>query len=213
VLHWNEYIKIFIAVMVIVDPLGAIPVFLDLTGKQSNTERKKIAGLAAFAMAIVLIVSCLFGEKILRFFGISIASFRIAGGILLLFLGVAMMHARQSGSKHTPEEDKEAAGKENIAVVPLAMPLLAGPGAISTMIIYSQEAVGIGHKGLLIASSVVAALAIWISLLLAIPLSRHLGKTGINIATRVMGLILTAISVEFIATGLGQIFPGLLGSN
>jgi len=210
-LHWNEYIKIFIAVMVIVDPLGAVPVFLDLTGGQSSPERRKIAGVAAFAMATVLIISCLFGESILKFFGISIASFRIAGGILLLFIGIAMMHARQSGSKHTPEEDKEAAGKENIAVVPLAMPLLAGPGAISTMIIYSQDAAGWGHKGILIGSSVVAVLAIWIALLLAIPLSRHLGRTGINIATRVMGLILTAVAVEFIATGLGQIFPGLMG--
>jgi multiple antibiotic resistance protein len=210
-LHWNEYIKIFIAVMVIVDPLGAVPVFLGLTGHQSNRERRHIAGVASFAMTIVLIVSCLFGDKILKFFGISIASFRIAGGILLLFLGIAMMHARQSGSKHTPEEDKEAEGKANIAVVPLAMPLLAGPGAISTMIIYSQEAVGWGHKGILIASGIMAGLAIWISLLLAIPLSRHFGKTGINIATRVMGLILTAIAVEFIATGLGQVFPGLLG--
>lgn len=197
--------------MVIVDPLGAVPVFLDLTGNQSIPERRRIAGTASIAMAIVLIVSCLFGDKILKFFGISIASFRIAGGILLLFLGIAMMHARQSGSKHTPEEDKEAVGKENIAVVPLAMPLLAGPGAISTMIIYSQEAAGWGHRGILIASSVVAALAIWIALLLAIPLSKYLGKTGINIATRVMGLILTAIAVEFIATGLGQIFPGLIG--
>ncbi len=210
-LHWNEYIKIFIAVMVIVDPLGAVPVFLDLTGSHSNAERRKIAGTAAFAMAIVLIVSCLFGEKILKFFGISIASFRIAGGILLLFLGIAMMHARQSGSKHTPEEDKEAVGKENVAVVPLAMPLLAGPGAISTMIIYSQDAAGWGHKGILIASSMIAAIAIWIALLLAIPLSKLMGKTGINIATRVMGLILTAIAVEFIATGLSQIFPGLVG--
>jgi len=209
-LHWNEYIKIFIAVMVIVDPLGAVPVFLDLTGNHSTPERRRIAGTASIAMAIVLIISCLFGDRILKFFGISIASFRIAGGILLLFLGIAMMHARQCGSKHTPEEDKEAVGKENIAVVPLAMPLLAGPGAISTMIIYSQEATGWGHRGILIASSVVAALTIWIALLLAIPLSKHLGKTGINIVTRVMGLILTAIAVEFIATGLGQIFPGLI---
>lgn len=210
-LHWNEYIKIFIAVMVIIDPIGAIPIFLSLTGQQQNAERRHTARIAAFAMAVVLVITCIFGETILKFFGISMASFRVAGGILLLFLGIAMMHARQSTSKHTPEEDKEAEGKESIAVVPMAMPLLAGPGAISTLIIYSQEAPGWEHKGILIGSCIVAAIVLWITMLVAIPLSKWLGRTGINIATRVMGLILTAISVEFIATGLSQLFPGLLG--
>ncbi len=208
-LHWNDYIKIFVAVLVIIDPFGAIPVFLGLTGSHTEPDRKHIARVAAFATAIVLIISCVFGNTILNFFGISMASFRVAGGILLLFLGIAMMHARQSTSKHTPEEDLEAENKESIAVVPLAMPLLAGPGAISTLIIYSQEAPGWGHKGILIASCVVAAVILWLTMLSAIPLSRILGRTGINIATRVMGLILTAISIEFIATGLLQLFPGL----
>jgi multiple antibiotic resistance protein len=209
-LTWNEYIKIFIAVLVIIDPFGAIPVFLGLTSNQSDSERRHTARIAAFATAIVLIVSCLLGETILKFFGISIASFRVAGGILLLFLGIAMMHARQSTSKHTPEEDKEAEGKESVAVVPMAIPMLAGPGAISTLIIYSQEAPGWSHKGILVGSCLGAALLLWIAMLAAIPLSRWLGRTGINIATRVMGLILTAIAVEFIATGLGILFPGLL---
>ncbi|MCX6826459.1 MAG: YchE family NAAT transporter [candidate division Zixibacteria bacterium] len=209
-LHWNEYIKIFVAVMVIVDPIGAIPLFLSLTGNQSNHERRHTAKIAAFAMAVVLIISCLFGDTILRFFGISMASFRVAGCILLLFLGIAMMHARQSTSKHTPEEDKEAESKESVAVVPMAMPLLAGPGAISMLIIYSQEAPLWAHKGILIGCCLIAAVAIWATMLSAIHLSKGLGKTGINITTRVMGLILTAVAVEFIATGLGQLFPGLI---
>ncbi len=208
-LQWNEYIKIFVAVLVIIDPFGAIPVFLSLTGHNTQADRKHIARIAALATAIILIVSSIFGNTILHFFGISMASFRVAGGILLLFLGIAMMHAQQSPTRHTPEEDLEAENKESIAVVPMAMPLLAGPGAISTVIIYSQEAAGWGHKGILIASCVVAALILWITMLLAIPLSRVLGRTGINIMTRVMGLILTAISIEFIATGLLQLFPGL----
>jgi multiple antibiotic resistance protein len=209
-LSWNEYIKIFVAVLVIIDPFGAIPVFLGLTSHQSDSDRRHTARIAAMATAIVLIVSCIFGDTILKFFGISIASFRVAGGILLLFLGIAMMHARQSTSKHTPEEDKEAENKESIAVVPMAIPMLAGPGAISTLIIYSHEAPGWSHKGILIGSCLIASLILWISMLSAIPLSRWLGRTGINIATRVMGLILTAIAVEFIATGLGSLFPGLL---
>src|SRR3989304_3792319 len=138
-LQWNEYVKIFIAVMVIVDPLGAIPLFLGLTSNNSDSARRRIARVASLAMAIILIVSCLFGDRILHFFGISMASFRVAGGILLLFLGIAMMHARQSSSRHTPEEDKEAESKESIAVVPLALPLLAGPGAINMVVRSGDE--------------------------------------------------------------------------
>jgi multiple antibiotic resistance protein len=208
VLQWNEYVKIFIAVMVIVDPLGAIPLFLGLTSNHSDSDRRRIAWVASLAMAIILIVSCLLGDRILHFFGISMASFRVAGGILLLFLGIAMMHARQSSSKHTPEEDREAENKESIAVVPLALPLLAGPGAISMMIIYAQDAPGWGHRGILIGSSIFAALLIYLTLLFSIRLSRVFGQTGINIVSRVMGLILTAISIEFITSGLLQIFPG-----
>jgi multiple antibiotic resistance protein len=208
-LDTNDYIKILISLLAIIDPPGAIPMFTTLTSGLSDRDRRKVALLSSIAVGIVLIVSCLIGKQILQLFGISIMSFRIGGGILLLLMGIAMMHARQSGTRYTPEEDREAEAKEHIAIVPLAIPLLAGPGAISTMIIYSQEAKGLFDWGFLLGSIIVASAAIWITFLLAIPIARWLGMTGINVAKRIMGLILTAVAVEFIAKGLLEMFPGL----
>jgi len=158
----------------------------------------------------VLGMACLFGESLLRFFGISMASFRVGGGILVMLLAVAMFNAQLSGSKHTPEEAREAEHKADIAVVPLAIPLLSGPGAISTVIIYTDQASDWGHLGMLIAICLVVAVVVWITLRLAIPIGAALGKTGINIVTRIMGLILAAIAVEITASGLGMLFPGLI---
>jgi multiple antibiotic resistance protein len=205
-LAWNEYIQIIIAIIVIIDPLGAIPVFISLTADQSNAERKRTAYVASFSVAIILIISCLIGEWILRLFGISIASFRIGGGILLLLMSIAMMNAKLSPAKRTDSEAEEAQGKGNVAVVPLAIPLLAGPGAISLVIIYADKVTGTLNTGFLILSCIIVAAIMWGALRLAMPISRMLGQTGINIATRIMGLILAAISIEFMASGYKVLF-------
>jgi multiple antibiotic resistance protein len=205
-LAWNEYVQIIIAIIVIIDPLGAIPIFISLTADQSNAERKRTAYVASFSVAIILIISCLIGEWILRLFGISIASFRIGGGILLLLMSIAMMNARVSPAKRTDSEAEEAHGKGNVAVVPLAIPLLAGPGAISLVIIYAEKVTGALNTGFLILSCIIVAAIMWGALRLAMPISRVLGQTGINIATRIMGLILAAISIEFMASGYKVLF-------
>jgi len=201
-LAWNEYIKIIISLIVIIDPLGAIPIFVGLTADQSDRERKHTAYVASLSVSIILVISCLVGEWILRLFGISIDSFRVGGGILLLLMSIAMMHAKESTAKHTDKEDEEAHHKEHIAVVPLAIPLLAGPGAISLAIIYAEKMTGIVNTAFLLVSCVAVGFLMWGSLRLAMPISKVLGRTGINIATRIMGLILAAISIEFIATGV-----------
>jgi len=208
-LETHDYVKILISLLAIIDPPGAIPMFTTLTSGLSDSDRRRVALYSSIAVGIVLIVSCLIGKQILQLFGISIMSFRIGGGILLLLMGIAMMHARQSGTRHTPEEDREAEEKEHVAIVPLAIPLLAGPGAISTMVIYSQEAHQLVDWAFLLGCSVVAAVSIWVTFILAIPISKWLGTTGINVAKRIMGLILTAVAVEFIAKGLLEMFPGL----
>ena len=205
-LAWNEYIQIIIAIIVIIDPLGAIPIFISLTAEQSHAERKRTAYVASFSVAIILIISCLIGEWILRLFGISIASFRIGGGILLLLMSIAMMNAKLSTAKRTDSEAEEAQGKGHVAVVPLAIPLLAGPGAISLVIIYAEKVTGALNTGFLILSCIIVAAIMWGALRLAMPISRMLGQTGINIATRIMGLILAAISIEFMASGYKVLF-------
>jgi len=210
-LEWTGYIKIFTTLLAIVNPLGVIPIFISLTSGMAAQERKRIARTTSTAVGVVLIVATLCGKPLLSFFGVSIASFKVGGGILLLIMAIAMMQARHTPSKQTPEEAEEAGEKESIAVVPIAMPLLAGPGAISTVIIYADVSFQPFHIGLIIFSILVVALLTWIALNIATPLRTMLSKTGINIATRLMGLLLAAIAIEFIAGGLVQLLPGLAG--
>jgi len=208
-LEWTGYIKIFTTLLAIVNPLGVVPIFISLTSGLVAQERKRIARTTSTAVAVVLIVATLFGKPLLNFFGVSIASFKVGGGILLLLMAIAMMQAKHTPSKQTPEEAEEAEEKESIAVVPIAMPLLAGPGAISTVIIYADVSFQPFHIGLIIFSIVLISLLTWVALNVATPIRKMLSKTGINIATRLMGLLLAAIAIEFIAGGMIQLLPGL----
>jgi len=209
VLTWTVYLKIFIAMLAIVNPIGAVPLFISLTSNQQREERYRTATIASITTAAVLAGACLFGDELLRIFGVSIASFRVGGGVLLLLMSISMFHAEQSRSRQTPEEAIEAEERTGVAVVPLAIPLLSGPGAISTMIIYTTQGRGPVHIAILIGGSLLVGAIVWISLRLAVPIGTVLGRTGINIATRLMSLFLAAIAVEFIAGGIGQLFPGL----
>lgn len=208
-IEWTAYIKIFIALVAIVNPVGVIPVFISLTGGLTEQERGRIVRTTSIAVAVVLVVAALIGKTLLNFFGVSIASFKVGGGVLLMLMAIAMMQGRHSQSKQTPEEAEEAEDKESIAVVPIATPLLAGPGAISTVIIYANESARPAHIGLIILSSLIVALVTWAALRVAEPISRMMSKTAINVATRLMGLLLAAIAVEFISSGLFQLLPGL----
>jgi multiple antibiotic resistance protein len=128
-------------------------------------------------------------------------------------MAIAMLHALPSRAHHATEEAQEAAEKDNVAVVPLAVPLVAGPGAISTVIIYAQQATRWFDTVFLVLTSLLVAASVWGSLRLAEPISRTLGKTGTNIVTRLMGLILAAVAVEFITGGLAQLLPGLTATR
>ena len=208
-MQWHDYLEILTAIIVIVDPLGAIPIFVSLTTDQSESERAHTARVAAISACLVLMVASLVGESVLHFFGIRVASFQVGGGILILLLAISMLNARLSPAKQTPEEAREAEHKENVALVPLAIPLLAGPAAITTIIIYAHRDEGWLFRFSLLSSILIVSLMVWVCLRLSIPLSRKLGRTGLNNFTRLMGLLLVAIAVEFIATGLLQLFPGL----
>ena len=155
-------------------------------------------------------VAALIGTQVLRFFGISVPSFLIAGGILLLLMAISMLQARESGMRQTPDEAAEAAERDAVAVVPLGIPLLAGPGAISTMIIATHHAESfVQHLLLLIPAAIIAA-AVWATFSAGTRISERLGKTGMNIITRVMGLIIAAIGVEYIYRGMIELFPKLV---
>lgn len=209
---WTEYLKFLAAMISISNPIGVIPIFVTLTGGQTRREQHVTARRTCLAFGIVLLVILVAGEPILRFFGITIASFKVAGGIIILLMAIAMVHGRVSGAKHTKEESEDAADKDSLAIVPLAIPLLAGPGAISTVIVYSNQGSTFMHYLILGGELMAVALLIWLCLIAAPFLAKLLGRTGINIVTRIMGLILAAIGVEFIAHGLIELFPGLARS-
>ena len=208
-LDWTEYAKILLALLVIVNPIGAVPLFASLTTENTPGEKHHIARIASTAVAIVLIVAAVGGQPLLALFGITIASFKVGGAILILLIAISMMHGTQSGEKQTPEEAQEAADKERIAVVPLAIPLLSGPGAISTIIIYAAARSSAAHLAALIACALLVGLVTWIALRVATPISTWLGKTGVNIAMRLMGLLLAAVAVEIFASGIVVLLPGL----
>ncbi|AXX92086.1 amino acid transporter [Malaciobacter molluscorum LMG 25693] len=209
-LSLNEYIQVFIGIMAIFSPLSAIPIFISLTATSSQEDKNQTAKTVALAAGIAGIVSVWIGEYILLFFGISIAAFKIAGGILLLLMSINMLNAEIPKAKHTKNELEEAKNtSKEIAIVPLAIPLIAGPGAISTIIIFSQKSHSFMH--LIIMSLIITTLAlyIWGILRMSTYINKKLGITGINVVSRVMGLLLASISVQFIISGLTLVFPFL----
>jgi multiple antibiotic resistance protein len=208
-LDWAEYTKFFLALLVIVNPVGAVPLFVSMTEQHTVDEKRRIARAASAAVAVVLVLAAIAGQPLLAFFGITIASFKVGGAILILLLAISMMHATPTGEKQTPEEAREAEDKESIAVVPLAIPLLSGPGAISTTIIYSTGRSSLSHILLIIACCLLVSLATWVALRAATPVSLWLGKTGVNIAIRLMGLLLAAVAVEIFTSGILVLLPGL----
>ncbi|NQY20092.1 MAG: NAAT family transporter [Campylobacteraceae bacterium] len=209
----NSYLQITIGIMTIFSPFAAIPIFVNLTSSHSLREKNETAKTAAIAACVAGIISVFIGKNILVFFGISISSFKIAGGILLLLMAINMLNAKVPKAKSTKSELKEAKKKsvniKEIAVVPLAIPLIAGPGAISTIIIYSEQSSSFSH--LIIMGFIIMGLSVYIffTLKMATFISKKLGITGINIISRVMGLILASISIEFITSGLLEVFPVL----
>jgi len=207
--QWSDYIRFVTAILVILNPIGAVPVFLGVTVNQTPERRNQTAVAAALTTACVLLVSILGGEWMLRIFGINVPCFQAGGGILILLMAVSMLHAKSSRVRQTPQERREAEEQESVGVVPLGTPLLAGPGPISTAIIYANKATTWFDTGFLLATSLFAAACVWLVLRLAQPIGSALGRTGINILTRLMGLVLAAVAIKFITDGLLQLLPRL----
>jgi multiple antibiotic resistance protein len=208
-MDWAYLFKIGIALFAIVNPIGSVPIFISATDGWEQKQKMRTANVVALTVFLVLGASALFGEGILDFFSISIPSFQVGGGILILLIAINMLHAKQSHSKQTPEEAKTMEERDVIAIVPLSIPLLAGPGAISSMIIAAQDSATLGGQLSLLLPISVVAMLIWLTLQLSGYIAGKLGTIGINIVTRLMGLILAAMAVEFIAHGLSGLFPAL----
>ncbi len=190
----------FSALFAIVDPVAVIPVFLSLTDRYSKQESAAVGRKACLIATLVMWVFALTGEGVFRIFGISIPAFRIAGGILLLLLGIAQLDAHRERVK--TEEENESFAREDISIFPIATPLLAGPGAISTVVLQASQTKGLWSNILFLLAISSVFLASYYLLKSAPYLYRLLGKTGINLVTRIMGIILTAIAIQFIVDGV-----------
>ncbi len=201
----------FPALFAIVNPLGAIGPFLGMTTRDTPDKRIRTARRACMMSAGILIACAGVGGFIFQFFGITMPALKIAGGALLFLVGMDMINARESGMKGTSEERAEGELKEDIAVFPLAVPLLSGPGAIASVFILVERARTPLEHGLIFVSIVLTMFLSLIFLRQATRIARYLGATGINVMSRLMGLILTAIAVQFILTGLLDALPGLRG--
>ena len=209
-LDFTEYTKIFISLFAILDPIGIIPVIILFTSGMTAPKRAQVGRVASLAVCAILLVALLIGQPLLAFFGISISSFRVAGGILLMLMAFKMLN----GNLYTSiEADHDGAGGSETssihAIVPLSIPLLAGPGSISAVILEAHKAHGIEHYLIMSLEIMLLSVTVWLAFLIAPWVAQRLGKIGIDVFTRLMGLVLAAISVEFIAGGIRGLFPAL----
>ena len=204
-----------IALLAIVNPIGVVPFFIHFTQNFSRVQRVRTMKVSAFSAFVVIAVSALAGTKIIGFFGISIASFQVGGGLLLLISSLQMLNAQPAETKPTDvtEGNAKVDAGASIAVVPLTIPLLTGPATISTMIIYAQRSSLWWEEAVLVGYGVVVGVAVYLAFAASGRISRLLGRTGIDIMTRLMGLILAALAVEIMADGLVELFPALGGAG
>ncbi|MEO6319820.1 MAG: MarC family protein [Polaromonas sp.] len=203
--------KPLVTLLAIVNPLAIVPFFIHYTQGFSKPQRQRTIAVASFSAFVVIATCALLGLQILEFFSISLASFQVGGGLLLLISAMNMLNAQPAEAKPLTNELEDGAEKAargaSIAVVPLTIPLLTGPATMSTVVIYAEKTKDLFQLGALVGYGMVIGMATALCFSLAEPIARVLGKTGINVMTRLMGLILAALAVEVMADGLGKLFP------
>lgn len=204
-LDWNEYVKILVGLVAMVPPPVVLTMFLSLVGNKTIAEKKQVALVASVAFGLTLLVFTFFGQAILDLFGITIPAFRIAGGILLLLMALDMMRSEPADPDVSAGDSTSEA--TSIALVPLAIPIMAGPGAISTTIIFASMHPSFSHHLLVGGIVVLMTLIIFVTFRISLATGRFYGQTTITISNRIMGLLIAAIAVEFMLTGLVGYFP------
>jgi multiple antibiotic resistance protein len=204
------FVTAFVSIFVTLDAIGNIPIFLSITPRNTQAERARLVSRALLMVFVVLVAFALFGNLIFRLFGVTIEAFRIVAGLLLFKIAFDMMEAKPDRVRHTPEEDMEGRERADIAIIPLAIPLLSGPGTISTVIALTGQAAKapavLPALGTLLLAIILNVLIAFLALRSATAISGFLKETGMRVFTRVMGLILAAIAVQFVLTGIKDAF-------
>ncbi len=203
-------ITAFTSIFIIVDPLGNVPVFLGLTGDYDEERRRQASRTASLTCFGVLSAFSVAGPGIMAIFHIGFPALRIAGGIILFVIAMQMLHVRRTRTKVTPEEELEWATREDVGLVPMGIPLLAGPGAITAVVVLSRTGPHLAAVPVVLACIAVTAALTHLILVQSRYLKRVLGQVGINILMRLMGLVLAVIAVQFVLDGLAEAIPGML---
>ena len=203
-----QYLRFAVTLTAVVDPFLAVPLFLSVTATWTGAQRGALARTVALTVFAVLAVSAFVGEALLQYIGASLPAFRVGGGLVLLLMALAMLNAQAGGVRQSKAEAAELKAGEAVGVVPLAIPLLAGPGAISTAII-AAEGSGLPQRLVIVGCIGVVCLVSWLVLRAAHRVAARMGTTGLNVATRILGLLLAAMAVQTMAVGLKVLFPGL----
>ena len=210
---YTSAILIFTSFFTIINPLGTMPIFMSMTSSLSKTHRKQTAKKATIVAFLTVIAFAFSGQILFNFFGISVNSFRIVGGIIFFMMGWDMLQARLGNFKHTEDEDQIDAYVEDISVTPLAIPMICGPGAITNAIILMEAAPKISQKIVLISVIAFVLLLTYLILVGASKITEKLGATGNKVMMRLMGLIVMVIAVEFFFSGLKPILLGILNNG
>ena len=202
----KDLVVTVIPLLAIVNPVSAVPMYVAMTADYTREHRSSTLRRAVVTAFALLVVFTLIGPLILRFFGITTSAFRIAGGIIFFGIGMDMLNARRSRVKTTREEERESSVKEDIGIVPLGIPTLAGPGAITTVIALNGQANGdLSKQAAVYIAIVIVLLLCWATLAAAPLVTRRMGQTGMNVMTRLMGLLVTVVGAQFVIDGVSQI--------
>ena len=196
----------FITLFAIIDAIGNAAVFLSITPNYTPAERVATARRSSIAVFIILSLFAFLGNGIFNFFGITLDAFRIAGGLILFKIAMDMLEARPPRTKYTPEEDQESLVREDVAVIPLAMPMLSGPGAISTVMVLTGRIDGLYLMGILESAIAMNALIVFLVLRSSVTIVAFFKATGMRLLTRILGILLASIAVQYILTGIQNVF-------
>jgi len=210
-MHWSQFTHFLVTMFAVTNPLGNLAIFISLVANRSQAEQRKIALETAIAVAVTLLLITWAGSYVLSMFGITIAAFQIAGGLIITLIGLSLLSPKQHNYSNTPDDVNDKKAKVNIAVVPMAIPIIGGPGAMTALLVNTHQYQGFINKVYLTGGVIIISLIIFAVLFFSSGIKKLLGIDGIKIASRIMGLVLVAIAFTMIISGMQAAFPGLAG--